>query len=446
MSRLAVALVTLALLVGCGARDDRPKVAIFCLDGATFTVIDRMFAEGELPHLRSLVDRGAHGVLVSDDPPKASPVLWATIFSGTSKETHGIEAFTKFVDGEPRVYTSGDWKVQPLWQLVEARGGTAGIVGPLNTWPAEELEGYMVSDRFARSPYGRDVEWSSDMMGMVSPHELSDELLPLVHDADALTREELAPFGTFSDGEWHVMMHADEDAPTLRNGLLALRYGYSTQRTNADVATHMLAHHEQPDLFAVFLELPDRAGHHFWDCYEPHNVVGGPERVFDDWLERWDGVVPEAYAQTDAAIGEMLALLDEDTTVFVVSDHGMQSAGTTGTPARLLSMGSSGKHHRHGVFVAAGPAIVPGAAVDADLWNVAPTVLAALGLPPSTQFEQGVVPGILSPEFVAAHPQGPAVDDPPRETYDPFMPERLDDVFLEQLQAMGYIDEDGVDR
>ncbi len=460
-SRSTVPAVALLLLgAACGAdpaaegdRDAlgsasraRPKVLVLCVDGASFTVIDELLPQGRLPHLAGLIDRGTRGTLMSADPPKASPVLWGTVFTGADKEAHGILGFTHRVDGNPTIYTSTDRKLPAIWNLVAAEGGTAGVIGPLNTWPAEDLPGYVVTDRLTRTPFGGEIIWTDDLPAMVHPPELLEPLQSVVLQPEQVTREELSALGEFDDAEWKAMQR-NPDKPGERHGLLALKMGYATQESVGRIAVHLLETRPQPDLLVVFLELPDRAGHHFWHAYQPELVRGGPSAVHPGWRDRWASVVPQAYALTDAWIGRILERVDEETTVFVVSDHGMRSSGSNGGwPSDLESVVGSGTHAREGVFIAAGPAIRPSGLVDATLWDVAPTVMAALGLPGATQFTGRPQQHVLSADFLRRHPPGPPRDHGVRDVEPVALPDGLDDRYMEQLQAMGYVGVDGVDR
>lgn len=430
-----------------------PKVAIFGVDGATFRVIEPLIRQGKLPAMAALIERGLGVVLKKPSAENASPVLWNTIVTGTPPATHGIVNFGKVVDGQLSVYASSDRKVPALWNLVDARGGTSGVMGVWNTWPAEPVEGYVVSDRFGHSLYrqqyasrGFDVEW-----GITFPEALTEELRAFVRAPSDLRREELETLGQFSDAEWKAILEGgDGDGSGRRNGLASLKYGWVAQESVAAASLHMLREHEQPDFFMTFLELPDRVSHHFWHAYSPAAVIGGKQAVEAEWRERWANIIPAAYERTDWWIGQMLAELDPDTTVIIVSDHGFQSAQKPGGSLDdLANVGSSGTHHDDGILIAAGPAIRADAEGRASILDVAPLTMAALGLARSEQFVGQLTRSFLDPDFLQDHPILEPVDDAGLfaeriaalpEGVDP---SKLDAEYLKHLAQLGYTDASG---
>ena len=443
-----VLLPLLLVVAACGGSDappassapaKRPKVAIFGVDGATFTVIDPLLQQGKLPAIAGLIQRGARTVLHSDIAEGASPVLWAAIATGAKKAEHGITGFTRKIAGRNAILTSDDRKLPALWNMVDSRGGSVGIVGYWNTWPAEQVNGWIVSDLFATSLYKRNYT-AVEGDGVAYPPELVDELRPFLAAPADLKREDLAVLGQFNDAEWAALSADDSQREFVgQDGLAALRYGVQAQKSFAQAALHLLETRGQPDLFFVFLELPDRVGHNFWHAYQPDKAKGGAQAVDAGWRERWAGIVPGAYEIVDDWIGKILAQLDPDTTVFIVSDHGFRSGGGTGgSPSDLAHVGGSGTHDEAGVLIAAGPAIARGASCEARLYDVAPTVLAALGLPGTSQGIGRVLKPLLSPEFLAQHPLLAPVAEAPRHAgaESGSIP---DEERLRQMRAIGYL-------
>jgi arylsulfatase A-like enzyme len=447
-ARTAVLTLAVLFVPGCSDEPTRPKVALIGVDGATWTVIDPLLAAGRLPHMAALIERGSRSVLTKPSAHDASPVLWATIMTGTQPETHGILNFARAVDGEISVFASSDRKVPALWNMVDARGGTSGVMGVWNTWPAEHVAGYVVSDRFAHTLYKSNysVHAVDDQWGITWPESLSVELAPFALDPDAIRRDDLETLGEFSDSEWMELLHGGKrQGPTVGNGLVALKFGWQATESVASASLHMLQQHPQPDLFISFLELPDRVGHHFWHAYEPEAVDGGVEAVEAEWRRRWSEIVPRAYERADAWLGRFVAELDPETTIIVVSDHGMQSSGDAGGRLQNLArVHHSGKHHDEGILIAAGPAIAPGVELPTDIIDVAPLVLAAMGLAPSTQFEGRLPAELLSQTFLSEHPRGKARSEPAQAPVaEQIAAPDLDKDYIDKLKAIGYLDADG---
>ncbi|MDP1568448.1 MAG: alkaline phosphatase family protein [Vicinamibacterales bacterium] len=74
------------------------------------------------------------------------------------------------------------------------------------------------------------------------------------------------------------------------------------------------------DLLVGVIESPDRVQHMMWRLIDPQHPMYDAElaRLYGDSIE-------QVYRRSDAFVGEVLARIDEDTTVLVVSDHGFHS-------------------------------------------------------------------------------------------------------------------------
>ena len=138
-------------LPACGGGEESPgKVLIIGLDGAEWSLIRPLVEAGEMPNLAGLMERGIHGNLRSLEPPQKSPAIWTTIATGKSPEVHGIRTFVDKEDGKP--LTRNLRKARALWNIVSGINRTAGVVGWLMTWPAEPVNGFVVSDYVQYSP------------------------------------------------------------------------------------------------------------------------------------------------------------------------------------------------------------------------------------------------------------------------------------------------------
>ena len=87
-------LLGLVLLAACGPSEPpaRRRVVVIGIDGAEWSVIDRLRAAGRLPVLDGLIARGARGPL-GTFRPTLSPALWTTVATGMPPAVHGIENF-----------------------------------------------------------------------------------------------------------------------------------------------------------------------------------------------------------------------------------------------------------------------------------------------------------------------------------------------------------------
>ncbi len=206
------------------------------------------------------------------------------------------------------------------------------------------------------------------------------------------------------------------ERPVFGHGMSVVKFAYCSQRSYEKIALHQLAK-GQPDLTGVFLVATDPVQHTFWHYYEPQAYTG----VDPGTAARLGTLVPNIYRHDDAYLSELLKVVDENTVVLVVSDHGFEASGRLpalepaesmfsgpeADAARMsgeIAVGQSGGHNMSGILIAAGGPIRRGASVKASIDDIAPTVLAILGLPVATDMEGRVLEEMLDPAFLERYP------------------------------------------
>lgn len=267
----------------CGCRREpapparRPPLIVIGIDGGEWKVIRRLWQEGKLPHLREIADCGVTATLHT--AYNSSPVIWTTIATGVTPEVHGI---TDFVVPTPRgdVPISSDVrKVPALWNMLTRTGRRVAVLGWWGSWPAEEVNGVVLSDRSLR-PLERRVSPAS--------------YLPRFEDD--LRRADADP-GLF-----------DEDEPQRQD------------RVMARSAAHLVR--EGYDLILLYFRSTDIISHNEWKYFEPEKFDPVDPRELAAHRDR----VPRIYEAVDQEIGRILAAAPPETNVLVLSDHGFHAS------------------------------------------------------------------------------------------------------------------------
>ncbi len=111
-----------------------------------------------------------------------------------------------------------------------------------------------------------------------------------------------------------------------------------------------------------------------------------------------------AYRREEVHSGEYVArmpdiLLDFDDTPYLVSES--TSARDVFEP--IVASDIQGRHHSLGTFAAIGPHILSGTVVEADILDMAPTILYAMGLPIPNDMDGRVLEEIFTPQYRQTH-------------------------------------------
>jgi len=266
------------------------KLFILGLDGATFDLIKPWAAEGKLPNLAALMKEGVHATLRSTMPP-VSPPAWCSFATGKNPGKHGVLAFTRTdpTSYEVRFENSRTVHGPTFWRIASDAGKRVGVVNVPMTFPPERVNGFVVAGMFSPSLRSR----------FVSPERTQQALLGAVPD--------------------YIIECVDVDRARVRGDRLQVFLDRVLHMIEKRVeAIRFLYETERPDVMSAVIVAPDRASHYFWKHMDPEvaDQVAPEERgKFADALLR-------TYKKCDWAVGEVRKMLDPETTLFVMSDHG----------------------------------------------------------------------------------------------------------------------------
>ena len=424
---------------GGSARTPAPRrLIIVGVDGGDWLNLRPLIDAGKLPNFARLVRQGATGPLRSEEP-MLSPLLWTTMATGRLPEEHGVLNFT-VVDpktGE-RVPVSRHYrKVDAFWNMLGDAERSVEIVGWLATDPAEAVDGVMVTDKFGYLAYvPEDTSRAED--ASVYPPARRSEFAPLVVHAPSVRDEDVTRFVHLSRDEF-ARHRGAFDARDPVNSLIHL---YASTLTFRNIALHLIER-DRPDVLAVYFEWVDAVSHLF--------MLDSPPRSADIPVaeyERYKDAIEQAYILQDEILGEIMERMDERTVLMVISDHGFKSGEARLQDRPEIWAGNAALWHRpDGIVAFYGKGVRAGATIEgASIRDVAPTVLALMGLPraqdmagrPITDaFEEVVVAG-FSPESV------PTLDRP-RVDPDATANSDANAETMKKLEALGYLAPDNAD-
>jgi hypothetical protein len=151
------------------------RVRVVGVDGLERRMTEEMLGRGEMPNLARLMAAGASGRLRAE-PERVPAIVWTTLATGRGPEAHGIQSAgaRRFAGMRTPVSPAAPWgrfasalggvgdvlrltRAQPatavlrgektFWNVASEKGLRVGVVNWWATWPAETVNGYLLSDR-----------------------------------------------------------------------------------------------------------------------------------------------------------------------------------------------------------------------------------------------------------------------------------------------------------
>jgi Flp pilus assembly protein TadD len=414
-------------------RDGR-RVIFIGLDGADWSLLDSYIKDGTMPTLARLVREGTSGTLATLHPP-LSPLVWTSMLTGTSPLEHRILDFLRVnpATHQREPITSDERQVPAVWNMTSAAGKRVGALGFWATYPAEPVNGVMVSDRLFTFLYSE----TEPPPGVVYPREFQDWSI------DGLRRAQSA--GDYTSLKamlpWLDRAQYDEAAAITdpyAHPVSALRRILIETEVYSDLGLRWFAEHT-PDLLLVYIQGTDSIGH----VFAPYAPPQQPSVSADDFA-RYSTVPARYFAHVDRILERYRAVAESTGSVLMLgSDHGF--TWTEGRPTGLSSVANATAarwHTENGIYLLWGKAIAASAGHTGhgSVQQLTATLLALIGLPPGKD--------VLGPPLPGAPSSG--ADEPfdYRQHFTPMAAmaatgsagqSRVDEETLAKLRALGYI-------
>jgi predicted AlkP superfamily phosphohydrolase/phosphomutase len=261
------------------------RVVILGLDGATWDLLLPMIERGKMKNLEQAMEMGSWGVLDSTMPP-VSPVAWTSLTTGKTPGKHGILGFTQEREGRPIPVDSTMVDSPALWDILGQYGKTTIVAGVPVTYPPRRINGCMVT-------------------GMLTPSKASEYTYP------AQLKDEIAGLvGNYNPNPFEKSGRATEHLDEI----------LSWTKRDERVIEHLIDRSDW-DLMMNIVRAPDLVQHWFYDVLDTADPEDENQET-KDYLP----LLVDIYDSCDQVIGNRLRLLDGETLLLIVSDHGFGPA------------------------------------------------------------------------------------------------------------------------
>jgi len=259
------------------------KICVLGLDCAAPEVV---FGDERLVNLRRLMDAGTYGRLESVYPPITVPA-WMCMCTSQDPGSLGVYGFRNRLDYSYEKLgfaNSASIKALAIWDQLAREGKRSIIVGVPPNYPPRKINGISIGCFLTPDTSKNDFTHPPSLKTKINQlvGEYPVDVKNFRTDRKDWLRDEIFKM---SEKQWKVV--------------------------------HWLLQEQDWDYFHYVDIGLDRMHHGFWNYFDPKHVLFEPGNPYQN-------AIPDYYLWLDEQIGKALELLDRETIVLVVSDHGAQ--------------------------------------------------------------------------------------------------------------------------
>jgi len=257
-----------------------------CILGLDCAAPELLFGFDDLPNIRRLMDGGVWGRLESVIPPITVPA-WMCMSTSRDPGSLGVYGFRNRTDHSYSglgITNSASIRDMAMWDHIAREGKRSIIIGVPPGYPPRKINGISVGC-FLTPDTTKDV--------YTHPPQVGDKIKELV-------------------GEYPVDVRGfrSDDKEWLKTEIFEMSQKQWT------VVKHFLKNETWDYFHFVDIGL-DRVHHGFWNFMDKDHLDYKPGNPYE-------GLIHEYYRWIDSQVGETLELLDNETLLLLVSDHGAQ--------------------------------------------------------------------------------------------------------------------------
>ena len=268
--------------------DKQKRLLFIGIDGVPFSLMEKLSNNNTMPNFAKLRNGGIFRKMESTIP-EVSSVSWSSIITGKNPGEHGIFGFIELESGsyKLRFPSFSDLKSPPFWKNNKENEKKYVIINVPSTFPAGELNGFLVS-------------------GFVSPN-IDEAVYPKSYIS------ELKDEGYRIDVDSSL---GHNSKPALLDDL------FSVLKKRKEVAVRMWKEIDW-DVFMIVFTGTDRIGHFLWDAIEDDKNPLHARSM-------------DYFKEIDNAIGDLVSRMDDEDSLLICSDHGMQLTKQTVNVNKVL--------------------------------------------------------------------------------------------------------------